>query len=1043
MKRTAANGMKRNRGSVLVLSMVFMVMIMFLAGVFLQLTTVNIKSVVKEAERIKASWIARAGISQQIHDLRAYYFLYQYRVSKDVPFAGGQYSIGSLALIGRGYHYSLLASLGEYPVSTSTVTDSSTARFAETARLEMNATTDFAEFQDVGTSVRTLNGVKMFGPMHINGYATVGKTYGACCFVKDGEIFGPVIDVSQKINVYEGDPLGQFKDNGTHVLFAETGPQGIPDPFDAYYNYTNYKYNPESWPGFSRVFFEAKSITKWQLGPYDAKKNPCAITKTADDGTSYSYNLLVDKDNGGKTINVPTMANISYKNFAHLITPEWTLNWSHPVGKVTKISNYEIQKVPGQTDASPLGGLTTFHWWGPALNLGTVQFQTQGFNFDIPVDRDLAYVNVAMMRYNDWPNLPNLPIGYGQNADYSGANSTTTDYINDPGNLPPTCVSIDYPSRKLNFTYPLVWGWWRFNKKPGDTGQKWRGRRYVWTALSRKSSVNGYSDDRVVDNATDQVFTLRGDQASRMDTSSAFSTIYHLSPTALFPNPAMTFSWSNNPPNDGTYPNAGNLPATYAVGPGDTWEDYNTKNRVRIRLCFGCYNGVKIGNPADYFIDEWKVVPISASPLYGTTLTCTGEDDSHASLESVYPDGTTPIFNLHSAVVGCDFSNGDIVFAKTIGGSQRGAVPGRWSSKSGNSVSGSVAWPSYVNDPGNNNPFMYVRVEALWSHDFPTNLSVWLHDTVQVIKYDLSKINEDNCPRPQIIGDLNDPIEKQKYGVVYCQVPVALYGVPKVPVTIFCEDDVYVGAINQTHLDGDSFWDTSKLHTYSTKAESTDYQPVAIISKGLVFSDYSLAPQYETTNYRRDLITCNYFVGEDTDLFTSLRGQMKYYYPKKLAVFHLLWSTDYNGDDEIQYAASCQCLGRGNNNPYSPPIDMYNPIPYYYGSYYQSTDPTLYAKHKYLNRMCTQSGANKKFNFWADNNQMYTRIYNKRFRTNPPPHVPCTVNVVSHNIMYEPTQTQAFIENLQNALNTQDGLPDYSDASFVNTLHDLLTSIGE
>ena len=125
MKRTAAKGMKKNRGSVLVLAMVFMVMIMFLAGVFLQLTTVNIKSVVREAERIKASWIARAGISQQIHDLRGYYNLYQYRVSKDVAFGGGQYSIGSMALIGRGFHYSLIASVGEYPVSTSTVTGSS------------------------------------------------------------------------------------------------------------------------------------------------------------------------------------------------------------------------------------------------------------------------------------------------------------------------------------------------------------------------------------------------------------------------------------------------------------------------------------------------------------------------------------------------------------------------------------------------------------------------------------------------------------------------------------------------------------------------------------------------------------------------------------------------------------------------------------------------------------------------------------------------------------------------------------------------------
>ena len=1037
MKRTAAKGMKRNRGSVLVLAMVFMVMIMFLAGVFLQLTTVNIKSVVKEAERIKASWIARAGISQQIHDLRGYYDLYQYRVSKDVAFGGGQYSIGSMALIGRGFHYSLVASVGEYPVSTSTVTDSTTARFAETARLEMNSTTDFVEFLDVKNGTRSLYRTNLNGPLHVNGNALIGKSYGACSFFKESSIFGPVIDCSQKINILGAFGESQFTGTDSHVLFAEGD---TPDPFVAYYTSDTIKFTPESWPHFSRVFFEAKGHSFWPDGPYDAKKYPCTVTKTADDGSTYSYNLLADRDNGGKFINVPTMADLTYKYFGHLISPDWTMNWNHPIGKVTNITNYEIKVVPGQTDALPNKGLQTLHWWGPALNLGPVLFQADGFSYDIPTDRDLAYINVATLRYDSWPKIPNLPIGYGQNS-YCET-SDKTDIVNYPGdpvdpiNLPPTCINVDGPNKKLKITYPVVWGWWRFDTKPADTGQMWRGRRYTWAVLNLKSSnpgaPNGYAVDRVVDSATDQVFTLRGDVAANMPLDgTGLDKIYALTTP-------MSFSYSNNPPNDGTYPNTPGLPATYAVSPGDP---AYYKNKVRVRLVFGGYNGVQ-GYSTDpiygaaRFTDEWRVVPASVNALYGTTLTCTGESDPHVSLVSVYPDGTTPIFGQNHAVVGCEFSNGDIIFAKMAGGQQRGAIPGKWSGTTWGSksvmVTPPVTWP-YV-------PLStlgYVRVEALWSHDFPTNLSVWLHDTQKVIKYDLSNVNEDNCPRPQVIGDLNDPIEKQKYGIIYCQVPVALYGVPKVPVTIYCEDDVYLGAINQSYLDNDQFWDTRKLHVFPTKYEDDAYQPVAVISKGVVYTDWTLAPQWETQNYDTTKISCNYYVGAGSG------GQAaKYYYPKKLAVYHSLWSTDYTGDDDIQLGGSLYCYGRGYSNLIGDPTAMYQPSPKYFGSHYRSLDSNLYSTHKYLNRMCPQTGGTK-FNARLENSGTYSKIYNNSFRTKAPPHAPNMVSIVSHNIMYDHSGAQAFIENLQTALNTQDGTPDYSDQKFVATLHDLLSSLGE
>src|SRR3989339_37350 len=131
-------------------------------------------------------------------------------------------------------------------------------------------------------------------------------------------------------------------------------------------------------------------------------------------------------------------------------------------------------------------------------------------------------------------------------------------------------------------------------------------------------------------------------------------------------------------------------------------------------------------------------------------------------------------------------------------------------------------------------------IKSIWSYDFDVSMGVraYIQKKVRAVKLDLNQIDSNNCPR-----DPRDPHNPNKYGIIYSEVPLVIMGVPKVPVTIVCRSDVYVGPINSNSLDTnvDEWW---KIKTVNGTDDDIQFKPVGIISEGLIWFDFTFAPSY-------------------------------------------------------------------------------------------------------------------------------------------------------------------------------------------------------
>ncbi|OGF51011.1 MAG: hypothetical protein A2231_11730 [Candidatus Firestonebacteria bacterium RIFOXYA2_FULL_40_8] len=133
-------------------------------------------------------------------------------------------------------------------------------------------------------------------------------------------------------------------------------------------------------------------------------------------------------------------------------------------------------------------------------------------------------------------------------------------------------------------------------------------------------------------------------------------------------------------------------------------------------------------------------------------------------------------------------------------------------------------------------------VKAIWSYDFDVSLGVraYIQKKVKVVKIDLSQIDSSNCPR-----DPRDPHNPNKYGVIFSEVPIVVMGVPKVPVTIVCPSDVYVGPINSTSSGSNvDDWSHPKNVIGSAIDDYAGFNPVGIISGGTIWFDFTFATSY-------------------------------------------------------------------------------------------------------------------------------------------------------------------------------------------------------
>ena len=333
-----------------------------------------------------------------------------------------------------------------------------------------------------------------------------------------------------------------------------------------------------------------------------------------------------------------------------------------------------------------------------------------------------------------------------------------------------------------------------------------------------------------------------------------------------------------------------------------------------------------------------------------------------------------------------------------------------------------------------------LTIKSTWSHPFATPVEVWVHEPVDCVFIDLSKIDEDNCPR-----DPSYPNDKNKFGVIYSKVPVYIMGVPKVPVNIVCEEDVYIGPINSSMLN----WKL-ELETPSKDygEDDKDLCPVGIIGKKVVYFDETFAPQIPApTPSSTARINNNCFVS--IDHYTTIGKYLKL---NKVSIFHpLIKDVTVPFDDQrYNYATIAPRsyflkLGRtvtggvkrGTNTPLA--------------SAGTATGGTSFDSHiKYIGNLYTcydsaivTATAGDKVKSQWDGDKTY--VYASSFRywakdqpltSGPPPHMPLDLRSEwwqNGNI----ASGEAFFTELQNVLGRN--LP-YS-AELSNSITDLLTAL--
>jgi len=239
---------KKEKGSILVLTLVLMVMLLFLAGVLLQLTLLNYMHITISSESEQAFWIAKAGLSEAKYYVVKNWFDPELDPDKNNGYNGivsickglakgknfgtnsdgtasGSYKVGISPINGPGVHEIIIASEGitvpieKYKRLDEYLPEERTDGFRVSLilRLRMDSPTDYLFFWN-GDSGMKMDSNWIIGPVYANGsfFVAVGKdapsTSGYVInhsyFLKSETLKGPAIHCNGTFWVpypFEGD----------------------------------------------------------------------------------------------------------------------------------------------------------------------------------------------------------------------------------------------------------------------------------------------------------------------------------------------------------------------------------------------------------------------------------------------------------------------------------------------------------------------------------------------------------------------------------------------------------------------------------------------------------------------------------------------------------------------------------------------------------------------------------------------------------------------------------------------------------------------
>ena len=445
-KKRNGGVMNKRKGSILVLSMFMAAMMILVAGVFLQLAVVNNMQIYLVGDRAKAMWIARAGVSQQVYDLKQYWFLYQQGVrkntdgSKEISFSGGKYQVATATLIGRGFHKTIIVAIGNYAGQ----------KECEAVAISMNTPTDYLLYVAPTGGAMPLSGVQFSGPIHVNGDLLITRHWETAFFLKNSNDYGPVLSSSR--HIYYGTQGG-----GGKIYYGE-GSMGS----DGLITCTERKY-----------IFDTSSI--WPIGPfnYERFRDSIDVTKANPDGTEYTYKLIEDKTNGSTVFkDIPKTSEVSYIKYKKIVDQDWYITTEDTKGLTVVERTNEAFNLP-----------TSYH--GPDVKtketgqvpLGLVPFGGAGnFTINVPAVRK-GIDNMKYLRFLYFQDKSGIA------WDVSPAETTTKDLyavgVGQKGGVDGmNCYTIDRVNGSFTVKYPFIWHNFRFFQPPGNpTPGKIRGFR--------------------------------------------------------------------------------------------------------------------------------------------------------------------------------------------------------------------------------------------------------------------------------------------------------------------------------------------------------------------------------------------------------------------------------------------------------------------------------------------------------------------------------------------------------------------------------------
>jgi len=287
-------------------------------------------------------------------------------------------------------------------------------------------------------------------------------------------------------------------------------------------------------------------------------------------------------------------------------------------------------------------------------------------------------------------------------------------------------------------------------------------------------------------------------------------------------------------------------------------------------------------------------------------------------------------------------------------------------------------------------------IEIVYSHDFDVSQGVeaWISDKQKVVKLDLNTITEANCPRDPKYKSSIIPIDRQKYGVIFSEVPLVVWGTPKVPVTIVCTKDLYVGPINAAQLDPNdiSKWWIPK--DPNLVEDSKDANPVGIITSGILFYDFSLGVSGTTPSSM-------FFPGIGASVTLN-----------KVAIYHSLREPPpVSTSDSDRLGMLGMASGfrpEFNTNNYN--TGLYATAPTIVGSLYHCIDSNVVA-----------DALTKKLSDEVLNSSSARVIYANSFRRTPPQHMPMNIYLTNYRILSKYDNAEKFLDNLSVYLATDPG----------------------